>query len=75
MHGHASNEAAADAAWQEALLHCLGDEALDLEGLAEAQNRTLGGQSLPLGFGDFFFSPEDPLHPDIDDFEDGDDDE
>ena len=75
IHQDPAHPLAADAAWQEALLHCLGDEALDLEGLAEAQNRTLGGQSLPLGFGDFFFSPEDPLHPDIDDFEDGDDDE
>lgn len=66
---------AADVAWQEALEHCLGEEALDLESLAEARNRTLGGQSLPLGLGDFFFSPEDPLHPGIDDPDDGEDDE
>ena len=56
-----------DDAWREALEKCLGQEALDLESLAEQRNRTLGGQSVPLGFGDFFFSPDDPLHPDADD--------
>jgi hypothetical protein len=24
----------------------------------------LGGDSVPLGLGDFFFDPDDPLHPD-----------
>jgi hypothetical protein len=24
----------------------------------------MGGQHAPLGLGDLFFSPEDPLHPD-----------
>ena len=56
-----------DDAWREALEKCLGQEAIDLESLAEQRNRTLGGQSVPLGFGDFFFSPDDPLHPDADD--------
>ena len=63
-----------DDAWREALECCLGDDALDLRGLAERRNRTLGGNAVPLGLGDFFFSPEDPLHPDRDD-EDNDDDD
>jgi MoxR-like ATPase len=56
-----------DAAWQEALAKCLGEEAMDLERLAKARKATLGGQAVPLGFGDFFFSADDPLHPDVDD--------
>ncbi len=55
-----------DDAWRESLEKCLGEEALDLKSLAEQRQRTLGGQNLPMGFGDFFFSPDDPLHPDID---------
>lgn len=55
-----------DAAWRESLKHCLGEEALDLKSLAERRSRTLGGSSVPMGLGDFFFSPEDPLHPDYD---------
>ena len=54
-----------DAAWREALENCLGEEALDLKSLAEQRQQTLGGQSLPMGFGDFFFGPDDPLHPDL----------
>lgn len=61
-----------DQAWREALESCLGADALDLESLARDKNRTLGGQTLPLGFGDFFFSPDDPLHPDHDEFDDDD---
>lgn len=68
---------AKDVAWREALEKCLGPEALDLEDLAKRRSRTLGGESVPLGLGDFFFSPDDPLHPDRelddDDFEDDDD--
>jgi len=63
-----------DKAWAEALEHCLGTEALDLDTLARKKNVTLGGQALPMGFGDFFFDPSDPLHPDIDP-EDDDEDE
>lgn len=59
-----------DTAWQEALERCLGEEALDLESLAEGRQRTLGGNAVPLGMGDFFFSPEDPLHPDRDEEDD-----
>ena len=58
-----------DAAWREALEMCLGTEALDLERLSREKEQTLGGQVLPMGFGDFFFSPGDPLHPDGDDDE------
>jgi hypothetical protein len=61
----------ADEAWREAVEACLGEEALDLDALASTRSQTLGGQNLPMGFGDFFFSPEDPLHPDVDDDFDG----
>ena len=61
-----------DAAWREALEKCLGEEAMDLERLSKARNQTLGGQALPMGFGDFFFSPDDPLHPDLDEEDDED---
>jgi MoxR-like ATPase len=58
---------AKDAAWREALEKCLGPEALDLENLADRKRRTLGGDSVPLGLGDFFFDPDDELHPDRED--------
>ena len=63
---------AEDAAWREALEKCLGEEALDLKTLAEQRSRALGGQAIPMGFGDFFFTTEDPLHPDSDDEDDDD---
>lgn len=63
-----------DAAWQEALEKCLGEEALDLENLARQRQQTLGGQMLPMGLGDFFFTSDDPLHPDFQDDDDEDDD-
>ena len=53
-----------DAAWREALLKVLGDEALDLEGLAKRRTQALGAQGLPRGLGDFFFEDDHPLHPD-----------
>jgi MoxR-like ATPase len=56
-----------DDAWQEALEKCLGDEALDLDQLAQRRRRTLGGDAVPLGLADLFFDPDDPLHPDRDD--------
>jgi MoxR-like ATPase len=56
-----------DAAWQESLEKCLGEEALDLRSLAEKKSQTLGGDIVPMGLGDFFFPPGDPLHPDLDD--------
>lgn len=53
--------------WREALEQCLGEDALDLEALAERERRTLGGNAVPMGLGDFFFDIDDPLHPDRDD--------
>ncbi len=61
-----------DKAWAEALEKCLGEEALDLESLAQRRSRTLGGDAVPLGLGDFFFAADDPLHPDLDDDDDDD---
>ena len=55
---------AKDAAWREAVEKCLGPDALDIEAAAQRRARTLGGDSIPLGLGDFFFDPDDPLHPD-----------
>jgi MoxR-like ATPase len=56
-----------DAAWREALLGVLGEEAMDLEKLSRRRKSALGGQATPLGLGDLFFSADDPLHPDWDD--------
>ena len=53
-----------DAAWREALMCVLGEEAADLDELARRKRRAMGGQHAPLGLGDLFFSPDDPLHPD-----------
>jgi len=61
-----------DKAWGEALEKCLGEDALDLESLAQRRTRTLGGDAVPLGLGDFFFAADDPLHPDLDDDDDDD---
>ena len=61
-----------DEIWREALHRCLGEDALDLDSLAERQQRTLGGDSMPLGLGDFFFSPGVPLNPDNEDDDDED---
>ena len=35
-----------------------------LEDLARRKRRALGGQHPPMGLGDLFFNPGDPLHPD-----------
>lgn len=64
-----------DEAWRESLRNCLGDDALDLNTLAERKSQTLGGNVVPMGLGDFFFSPDDPLHPDYDEDEDEEDDD
>jgi MoxR-like ATPase len=64
-----------DAAWRESLQKCLGDEALDLQSLAERKSQTLGGSAVPMGLGDFFFSPDDPMHPDYEEEEDEDEEE
>ena len=60
---------AKDEAWHEALARCLGDDALDLDALAQRKAGGLGGDHLPLGLGDFFFQQDDPLHPDFDEDE------
>jgi len=65
---------ASDVVWREAVERCLGDEATDLTSLAERRKRSLGGDNVPMGLGDFFFSPDDPLHPDDDDDDDEDED-
>lgn len=59
-----------DKAWQESLRNCLGDDALDLQSLAQRNSQTLGGNVTPMGLGDFFFSPDDPLHPDYEEDDD-----
>jgi MoxR-like ATPase len=66
-----------DAAWREALFCVLGEEAADLQDLARRKRSAMGGQHAPLGLGDLFFSPDDPLHPDADDDDEfeGDDDD
>ena len=61
-----------DDAWREAVVQVLGEESLDLDGLAGRRRRTLGQQALPSGLADFFFSPDSPLHPDADDEDDED---
>ncbi len=63
-----------DDAWQEALEKCLGEDAVDLEQLAQRRRRTLGGDAVPLGLADLFFDADDPMHPDREDDEDDDDD-
>jgi hypothetical protein len=61
---------ARDDAWREALEKCLGEDAGDLEALAERRSQSLGGNIVPMGLGDFFFNPDDPLHPDAEDDDD-----
>ena len=66
-----------DDAWRESLEKCLGEDAADLKALASRKSQSLGGNIVPMGLGDFFFSPDDPLHPDADfgEFDDDDDDD
>ena len=70
----ADHPLAHDDAWREALEMCLGEEALDLERLSRQKEQSLGGQVLPMGFGDFFFAPDDPLRSEFDPDDDDDDD-
>lgn len=62
-----------DEVWREALINCLGQEATDLNEAAKRRQGSLGGNMTPMGLGDFFFDPNDPLHPDYDDDEEDDD--
>jgi len=55
---------AKDKIWQESIQKVLGDDALDLDEMAEKKNRALGGTQLPQGLGDFFFDEDSPIHPD-----------
>lgn len=64
-----------DRAWAEAILCVLGEEAADLETMAQRRRRALGGQHTPMGLGDLFFSPDDPLHPDADELDDDEEDD
>jgi MoxR-like ATPase len=63
-----------DAAWHEALLCVLGEEAADLDELARRKRRAMGGQHAPMGLSELFFDSGDPLNPEADD-EDEDEDE
>jgi MoxR-like ATPase len=56
-----------DQAWKEAVLKVLGDDALDLDGLARQRRRTFGAGASAMGLGDFFFEQDDELNPDRDD--------
>ncbi len=62
-----SHPVSVDAVWREALEACLGDDALDLQAAYERKARSLQGDTLPQGLGDFFLDPDDPMHPDFDD--------
>ena len=55
---------AKDIIWQESIQKVLGDDALDLDEMAEKKNRAIGGTQLPQGLGDFFFDEDSPIHPD-----------
>lgn len=55
-----------DEFWREAVIRVLGEDALDLDGLASKKRRALGSDQLPMGLGDFFFNEDSPLHPDSD---------
>jgi MoxR-like ATPase len=57
---------AKDEFWREAVVRVLGEDALDLDGLASKKRRALGSDQLPMGLGDFFFNEDSPLHPDSD---------
>ena len=55
---------AKDTIWKESIQKVLGDDALDLDEMAEKKNRALGQTQLPQGLGDFFFEEDSPIHPD-----------
>ncbi len=64
-----SHPVALDPVWRESLEACLGEDALDLQAAYERKQRSLDGNTLPQGLGDFFLDPDDPMHPDFDDDE------
>ena len=55
---------AKDKIWQESIQKVLGEDALDLDEMAEKKNRAVGETQLPQGLGDFFFDEDSPIHPD-----------
>ena len=55
---------AKDTIWKESIQKVLGDDALNLDEMAEKKNRALGQTQLPQGLGDFFFDEDSPIHPD-----------
>jgi MoxR-like ATPase len=57
------NPLSQDAAWHEALLCVLGEEAADLDELARGKRRAIGGQRSPMGLSELFFESDDPLNP------------
>jgi MoxR-like ATPase len=63
-----------DAAWQEALLCVLGEEAADLDELARRKRRAMGGQHSPMGLAELFFDSDDPLNPEAEDEDEDEDD-
>lgn len=63
----ATHPVAKDQVWKQALIACLGEDALDLEAAGQRRARSLGATALPHGLGDFFLDPDDPMHPDFDD--------
>lgn len=65
--GHPLSE---DAIWREAVEKCLGEDALDLEKKSKMQQFMLGDEAMPLGLGDFFLHPDDPLNPDAEEKDD-----
>ncbi|HWG43481.1 MAG TPA: AAA family ATPase [Gemmataceae bacterium] len=75
MAGDNKNPLSQDAAWREALLCVLGEEAGDLDELARRKRSAMGGQNLPMGLADLFFDSDDPLHPDAEDEDEDEDDE
>jgi MoxR-like ATPase len=56
-----------DQIWREALVAVLGEDALDLELLAEKKRKSLGPEHTPHGLADFFFKEDDPLNPELED--------
>lgn len=71
----ASHPVGKDKVWQEALINCLGPEATDLNEAAKRRQGSLGGNTMPMGLGDFFFDSNDPLHPDYENDDDDNDDD
>ena len=55
-----------DQAWHESLERVLGEEAKDLDRLAERRTQALGGEVPGINLSDFFFGADDATRPDSD---------